>query len=154
MPALSVPLDGRLTSQNILAGPLDASSVMPIVSPGNAAQGNSYQVPLSTLATFFGSFGTPTLIATTYNSVASDTRILVNLSPVNPITVLMLNSSQYTQPILIKDIGGTVTAVNTVTIDFSGGQTADGQTSLTLQNAYAGIWLNPLEAGGFYLTAA
>jgi len=156
MAALFIPLDGRLTSQNLLSGPLTGGEVMYIVSPGNVAQGNSYQVTTLTLASFFNSyyFLNPTIVSTTYNSVATDTRLLVELSPVNPITITMLASSSYSQPILIKDVNGTVSAIDTVTIDFSNGQTADGETSITLSNAYAGIWLNPLASGGFYITNA
>jgi hypothetical protein len=153
--ALIIPIDGRLTSQNVLTGPLTGGEVMPIVSPGNAAQGNSYQVTTLIIAQYAAIFAfTPTIIATTYNSVATDTRILINLNPVNPITVTLLSSASYIQPVLIKDIGGTLTNVNTATIDFSGGQTADGLASITLSNAYAGIWLNPLASGGWYITNA
>ena len=151
-----VPSDGRLTSQNVLSGPLTGSEVMYIVSPGNATNGQSYQITTSVLATFFNSFFplNPTIVNATYASVATDTRLLVELSPVSPITITMLSSSSYSQPILIKDVNGTISSVDTVTIDFSGGQTADGLTSITLQTAYAGIWLNPLTSGGFYITNA
>ena len=152
----TIPADGRLTSQNILAGPLTGTEVMYIVSPGNAAQGQSYQITTAVLATFFGSFSFPTIIKTgsSYNSVASDTRILMDLTVVTPFTITLLNSSSYTQPILIKDIIGNLSGTNTVTINFSGGQLADGLSSIVLTTPYDGIWLNPLAAGGFYVTQA
>lgn len=156
--AIAIPLDGRLTSQTELTGALDSTAVMYIVSPGNVSAGNSYFVRLSTLSTFFASSSTssPTIITSgsSYNSVVSDFRILIDLLPGNAITVLMLPSVNYTRPILIKDIAGTVSGVNTATINFSGGQLADGLSTVVLQNAYAGIVLNPLLAGGFYLTSA
>lgn len=153
---MAIPIDGRLPSQAILAGPLTGGEVMYIVSPGNNTQGQSYQIPTSTLATFFNSFFplNSTIVETTYNSVATDTRLLVELNPVNPITITLLPSSSYSQPVLIKDVNGTVSAIDTVTIDFSSGQTADGLASITLSNAYTGIWLNPLASGGWYLTNA
>lgn len=158
MPALAIPLDGRLTSQNILTGPLTGGEVMPIVSPGNATQGNSYQVTTLILAQFISTFIalTPTTITSgsTYNSVATDTRILVNLGVAGALGITMLPSSNYLQPILIKDIAGNVSSGSITTISFSSGQTADGLSTIQLQNAYAGIWLNPLASGGFYLTAA
>lgn len=159
MPALTIPLDGRTTSQNVLTGPLDGTAVIDIVSPGNAALGNSYQVTLNTLATFFGSFGTPTVVqaGATYNSVVADTRILIDLTVAGALSIVMLSSSSYTQPVLIKDIKGNVDPTHTATITFSGGELADGQTSIPLQTAYAGVWLNPLPASvgtGFYVTAA
>lgn len=157
MVALTVPFDGRLTSQNVLSGPLDGTAVIYIVSPGNVSLGNSYQVTLNTLATFFGSFGVPTVITVgpTYASAKTDTRILANLTAPGVLTITMLASAQYSQPILIKDIAGNVDNINTLTTVFSGGQLADGQSSIVLQNAYAGFWLNPLPSGnGFYVTAA
>ncbi len=54
-PPLTVPLDGRITSQNVLSGPLTGNEVMEIVSPGNASQGNTFQILLNTLAVFFNS---------------------------------------------------------------------------------------------------
>jgi len=156
MVAITTPLDGRLTSQNILTGPLDSTAVLYIVSPGNATEGNSFQVSLATLATFFGSFINPTIIktGTSYASVGTDTRILLELSAASAFTITLLASSSYTQPILVKDVFGTVSESDELTILFSNGQTADGQTSVVLRDAYAGIWLNPLTAGNWYLTAA
>ena len=156
MPALTIPLDGRLTSQNVLTSPLDSTSVVPIVSPGNATSGNSYQVSLATLATFFGGFSSPTIIqtGTTYPSVGTDTRILMDLTVPAAFTITILSSASYTQPILIKDIAGNLSAVDTLTTNFSSGQTADGLSTIVLSNPYAGFWLNPLASGGFYLTAA
>jgi hypothetical protein len=156
MPALFVPLDGRTTSQNVLLGPLDPTAVLDIVSPGNATEGNSFQVSLATLATFFGSFINPTILktGTSYASVGTDTRILLELSAASAFTITLLASSSYTQPILVKDVFGTVSESDELTILFSNGQTADGQTSVVLRDAYAGIWLNPLTAGNWYLTAA
>ena len=129
---------------------------MYIVSPGNQEQGLSYQITTSVLAQFFSAYpsANPTIITKSYSSVVTDTRILIELSPIVPITVTMLPSSSYAQPILIMDVAGTVTSVDTVTINFSGGQTASGQSSILLQNAYAGVWLNPLPSGGFYITQA
>lgn len=152
-----IPIDGRLPSQNTLSGPLTGGEVMYIVSPGNNAQGQSYQITTNVLALFFASFPTlaPTFIksGSVYASVPTDTRILVDLTVPGVLGITMLPSAQYIQPILIKDIAGNLTNVDTATITFSGGQTADGQASIILSNAYAGIWLNPL-ANGFYLTNA
>lgn len=64
MPSLETPIDGRLTSQNELSGPLLGNAVLYIVSPGTAAEGNSYKVTLDTLASFFsftGAFPTYTV---------------------------------------------------------------------------------------------
>lgn len=158
MVALFVPPDGRLTEQNVLTGTLAGTEVMYIVSPGNSAQGNSYQIQLTTLGFYFASFSTqnPTVVVAgpTYNSVSTDSRILIDLTVAAALTITMLSSSSYGRPILIKDIKGNVDNVNTTTINFSGGQLADGLSSIVMQNAYEGIVLNPSPTGGFYLTAA
>jgi hypothetical protein len=48
----NTPVDGRLTSQNIFTGPFNGTEVMYVVSPGNVAQGKSYQFQVNTLAAF------------------------------------------------------------------------------------------------------
>jgi hypothetical protein len=53
---MAIPVDGRLTSQNIFAGPFNGTEVMYVVSPGNAAQGQSFQATTGTLASFFSTF--------------------------------------------------------------------------------------------------
>jgi hypothetical protein len=155
---MAIPQDGRLTSQNILTGTLLGTEVMYIVSPGNAAQGQSYQITTATLAAYFAGFNTstPTIIKTgsSYPSVSTDTRILMDLTVATPFTITMLASTNYSQPILVKDIAGNLSGTDTLTINFSGGQTADGETSIVLTTPYDGIWLNPLAAGGFYITQA
>jgi hypothetical protein len=155
---VATPLDGRITSLSLLTGTLTGTEVMYIVSPGNAQFGNSFQVTINLLAGFFGSFPTlnPTLIKSgaSYASVPTDFRILVDLTVAGALAITMLPSAQYTQPILIKDIAGNLSNVNATTITFSSAQTADGATSIVMQTPYEGIWLNPLAAGGFYVTAA
>jgi hypothetical protein len=157
----NIPQDGRLTSFNTLTGTLTGSEVMYIVSPGNAVSGLSYQVTTQTLGIYFASFlsSNPTVIktGTSYNSINSDFRILMDLTVAAPFTVTLLPSAQYTQPILIKDVAGNISSINTITIGFSGGQTADGLSSVVLQIPYEGIWLNPYPAAvgnGFYVTQA
>ena len=154
---MTIPVDGRLPSQNELTGMLSGGEVMYIVSPGNNTQGQSFKITTQTLSVFFGSFSlSNTVILTTgasYNSLVTDARILLNLGIAAPFTVTLLGSSSYSHPVLIKDIAGDVDGTNTLTINFTGGQLADGQSSVVLRNAYAGVWLNPL-SNGWYLTAA
>lgn len=151
--ALVVPLDGRITSQNVLTGTLDPTSVLPIVSPGNASQGNSYQVSLTVLAGFFSGFvySSPTFVTsgTTYNSVASDSRILVNKSIGSATSVVLLSSSSYAGPVLVKDLKGDA-GTNPITVTFSSGQLIDGLSDVVINNPYGYFWFNPLTAGGWY----
>jgi hypothetical protein len=154
----SIPSDGRLTSLNSFTGTLVGTELWYMVSPGNAAQGQSFNIITNVMANYFASFPTlnPTFIkiAESYSSQATDTRILVDLTIAGIVTITMLPSVSYIQPVLIKDIAGNLSSVNTTTINFSSGQTADGLTSIVLQVPYSGIWLNPLTAGGFYITQA
>lgn len=150
---VAVPVDGRLTSQNVLTGPLDGTAVIYIVSPGTETEGNSYQVSLDTLATFFtaASVGSPTFVISgaTYNSVATDTRILVNKTVGSATSVVLLASASYSFPVLVKDLKGDADS-NPITITFSGGQTMDGLASVIISNPYGYFWFNPLTAGGWY----
>jgi hypothetical protein len=148
-----VPSDGRLTSQNVLTGALTGSEVMYIVSPGNAQSGNSYQIKTSTLAAFFTAslVGAPTIIRSgdTYDSVATDTRILVNKTVGSATSVVLLTSQSYTFPVLVKDLKGD-SATNPITVTFSSGQTIDGLSSVTINNPFGYFWFNPLASGNWY----
>ena len=147
---------GQMTDLPAYPGTLDLTALFEIVSPGTAAGGVNYGITsLQLAALLFGSqFSNPTFLktGTSYQSVATDTRILSQLSAPAPFTITMLPSANYSQPILIKDILGTWGPTNTMTINFSGGQTMDGQSSLVFSSPYQWIWLNPLAAGGFYET--
>jgi hypothetical protein len=149
----NIPQDGRLTSFNTLTGPLTGSEVIYIVSPGNAAQGNSYQVSTLTLAQYFSAFtfGSPTIITTgtAYNSIATDTRILINKT-IGSATSIVLNTSQlYILPVLVKDLKGD-SETNPITVTFSGGQLLDGLSQVVINNPFGYFWFNPLASGGWY----
>jgi hypothetical protein len=160
MPALFTPTDGRLTSQNILAGPLNGGEVMEIVSPGNAAAGNTYQVTTSVLAAFFAAFpflntefitsgatiGSPYLVQTT------DTVILFNkiLGSASYTTLPLASSMAYPLPILFKDLKGDA-ATHNITIQFTGGQLCDGLSTISILNAYGWTRIAPIIGGtGWY----
>lgn len=147
---------GQMTDLPAYPGTFDLTALLEIVSPGTAAAGVNYGItPPQLAALLFGAqFNTPTILTTgtTYASVASDTRILSKLTVAAPFTLTLLPSASYTQPILIKDIGGNWGPVNTFTINFSAGQKMDGQSSLVFSAPYSWIWLNPLASGGFYET--
>lgn len=153
MPALTVPLDGRLTSQNVLAGPLTGGELMYIVSPGTAKDGNSYQISTKTLANFFSSFFVinPTIITSgaSYNSVATDTRILVNKTVGSATAILLLGAASYVMPVLIKDLKGDAD-VNPITVTFTGTEKMDGLSTVVINNPFGYFWFNPLTTGGWY----
>lgn len=149
----AIPTDGRITSLTTLTGALTGSELMYIVSPGNVASGVSYNITTDTLATFFSIFiaNTPTIITSgsSYPSVATDTRILVDKTSGSATSIVMLASNQYSLPVLIKDLKGD-SATNPITITFSGGQLFDGLSDIVINNPYGYVWLNPLASGGWY----
>ena len=162
MVALATPLDGRITSQTILNLPLTGGEVLEIVSPGNAAQGNTYQVTTAYLAAFFSAF--PALnseiitagatLASPYAAAVTDTRILFNKTLGSAsYTLLPLSSTMaYSQPVLFKDIKGDA-ATNNITISFSGGQLCDGMSTVVISIAYGWVTINPIPGGsGWYMT--
>lgn len=128
------------------------ASLMEIVAPGTEADGVNYQVTLARLALVIGSGGDPTIIlaGASYNSVVTDTRILVNKTIGSATTINLLGGASYFQPVLIKDLKGDAD-VNPITIAFPG--TYDGVASpLTINTQFGWIWFNPLAAGNFYAT--
>lgn len=125
---------------------------MYIVSPGNAAQGVSYQITTDTLAAFFGAFpALNTSIVTsgaTYNVKTTDTRVLVDktLGSATSIVFPSVSTMQYPYGVLIKDLKGDA-VTNPITITFSGGQLCDGLSSIVINNAYGWTTINPVPNG-------
>ena len=131
-------------------GTVDYTALMEIVSPGNASLGLNYGITIAQLALIIGSGGAPTIITAgaTYNSVQTDTRILVNKTVGSATAVTLLAAASYFQPVLIKDLKGDAD-VNPITVNFTG--TYDGIASpLTINTQYGFIWFNPLASGNWY----
>lgn len=154
MTALSVPLDGRLTSQNVLTGPLTGGEVMYIVSPGNATAGNSYQISIATLAGFFQDLGVITKVTSGATSV-SPYPVLTNQERVLFIkgtgsasyALCPLSSTITTQDILFKDLKGDAFTHN-ITIEFTGGELCDGESSVIINNDDGWVRIAPVPGGG------
>ena len=154
---VAIPLDGRITSQNILTLPLVGTEVMEIVSPGNAAQGNTYQTTLDYLAAFFSAF--PSLntelitagatLATPWPVLTTDTRLLFNktLASASYAVLPLAASMAYLQPVLFKDLKGDA-GTNAITISFSGGELCEGQSTIVINNPWGWVTLNPIPGGG------
>lgn len=154
---LFIPQDGRITSQNVLAGPLNGSEVQEIVSPGNAALGNTYQVTTAVLAAFYGAYPflnseTITAGATSispYLVEATDTRVLFKKTigsasfALCPLAASML----YGQEVLFKDINGDAGAHN-ITVSFSGGEECDALAMLEITTNYGWFRITPIPGGG------
>lgn len=132
-------------------GTLDLTALFEIVSPGDAANGLNYAISMQTLASLIRATSfIPTIVTSgaTYNSVATDVRILVNKTVGSATTIALLAGSSYNQPVLIKDLKGDAD-VNPITVTFPG--TIDGTASpITINTEYGWIWMNPLSGGNFY----
>jgi hypothetical protein len=150
---VAIPLDGRITSQNVLNIALNGGEVMEIVSPGNAALGNTYQVTTSALASFFAAFpfleSTLVTAGATYNMLTTDTRIIVDktVGSATSIVVPLASTMAYPFPVLIKDGKGDA-GTNNITLTFSGGQLIDGLSSLVIDTAYGWVLINPFPVTG------
>lgn len=141
---------GQMTDLPAYPGTADFTALMEVVSPGNASLGVNYAITLAQLSLIIGSGGNPTIITSgsTYASVATDTKILVNKTIGGAITINLLAATSYFQPVLIKDVKGDAD-VNNITVAFSG--TYDGIASpLTITNQYGYIWFYPLASGNWY----
>jgi len=159
----TVPLDGRLTSQNPLTLSLKGDELTWIVSPGNAALGNTYKATVAQLAAFIAAF--PTLNAETitagatsgspFNVETTDTRILFNKTigsasyTLLPLAVSMV----YSQPVLFKDLKGDADT-NPISITFTGGEFCDGLPTVEITTSYGWVTINPVVGGGaWYMTS-
>lgn len=153
----NVPVDGRLTSLNPLSLPLTGGEVLYIVSPGNAAFGNSYQVTVATLAAFMAAF--PALNAeyitsgatsiSPYAVLTTDTAILFRKTIPSASFAVMPSavSMKFPGPVLFKDLKGDA-ASNKVTVSFTGGELCDGLGSVVIDSDYGWVRIAPVEGGG------
>jgi hypothetical protein len=151
-PQLGVFQGGQMTDLPAYPGTLDVTALLEIVSPGNVVSGINYKITIAQLALIVGSGSSAALTfvtsGATYNSVQTDTRILVNKTVGSPTTVSLLAGSSYFQPVLVKDLKGDA-GTNNITVTFPG--TFDGIASpLTINTNFGWIWLNPLPTGNFY----
>lgn len=148
---------GQMTDLPVYPGGIDPTALAELVSPGNASLGINYAISMVNLAALLNGsqYAAPTIITsgTTYNSVATDTRILVNKTIGSATSIVLLGSASYFQPVLVKDLKGDSVA-DPITVTFSGGQTVDGLSSVVIAAGYGAWWFNPLVSGGWYLTAA
>lgn len=142
---------GQMTDLPEFAGTFDGTELFEVVAPGNEAEGINYSITSALLAFLIGSVQYALTIITSgasYDSVDTDTRILVNKTIGSATTINLLAGDLYSQSVLIKDMKGDAD-VNPITITFPG--TYDGVSSPIVINAsYGSIWFNPLPEGNFY----
>lgn len=145
---------GQMTDLPAFTGTaFDGTELFEIVSPGNAAQGVNYRITTAQMAALlpFFIYRAPTFITDTYayNSVSTDTRILVNQDVPGATSVVLDLAATYRIPVLVKDLKGDADT-NPITVTFSGGETMDSLTQVVINNPFGYFWFNPLEAGNWY----
>lgn len=146
---------GQMTDLPVFTGTLNGTEVVEIVAApqgqSNAAAGINYQITTLLLAYLLNAASYVITFVTsgaTYNSVGTDTRILVNKTVGSATTVNLLAGNSYSQPVLVKDEKGDAD-VNPITINYPG--TYDGVAGpITISTAYGYVWFNPLPTGNFY----
>jgi hypothetical protein len=129
---------------------------MEIVSPGNAALGNTYQITLANLAAFFAGYpvmNTETItagatLASPFQVETTDTWILFNktIGSASYATLPLAASMVYPGPVFFKDLKGDA-ATNNITIQFSAGQLCDGLTTIVISDAYGWVRIAPVSGG-------
>jgi hypothetical protein len=142
---------GQMTDLPEFTGAFDGTELFEIVAPGNEADGINYSVASARLAAFIiQTISLPTFVlsGSVYNSVATDTRILVNKTVGSATSVVLLGGASYLQPVLVKDLKGDA-AAHPITVTFASG-TMDGLTSVVISNPFGYFWFNPLASGNFY----
>lgn len=153
-PATFVPVDGRLTSLEVLNISLTGSEVMEIVSPGNAEFGNNFQVTTAVLGAYFASFqfqGATVVKVSPYIMLTTNTRLLVDLTTPGPCSILVPLAADMLAPfpVLIKDLAGIADPdTNPITITFTDGEQIDGLDQLQITNPYGWVTINPTPGGG------
>lgn len=151
VPALDTFAGGQMTDLPNYSGAYDPTALFEIVSPGNPNTAVNYSITLAQLVPLIisGSYQ-PTFVTSgsVYNSVATDTRILVNKTVGSPTSVVLLGGASYVLPVLVKDLKGDA-ATNPITVTFVSG-TLDTLASITINNPFGYFWFNPLANGNFY----
>jgi UDP-N-acetylmuramyl pentapeptide synthase len=98
---------------------------------------------------------TPTVVTATGNvaatTVMEQTNQVAAIARTLPLAATWAAiNSKYGLPLSIFDISGTA-STNNVTINFSGGETASGLTSLTINTDYGGYRFEPKSGGGWVI---
>lgn len=144
---------GQMTDLPAYPGGIDDTALMEIVSPGNEESGINYAVTAAQLAVLIGVAAYANKIITagaSYNSLSTDTRILIDKTVGSATSVVLLAGAAYGQPILVKDAKGDAD-INPITVTFTGGELMDGLSQVVIDTPYGFYWFNPLP-DGFYGT--
>jgi hypothetical protein len=139
-----------LASTITAGGPTGSSTVIPVITYD--AKGRLTAVTTATIA----AGGTPRTQRFVNSAITvSGTDQIINCNIASPTSVtLPLANTRAGQPLTFKDVGGQC-FTNNLTINRSGSDLIDGQTSYVLANNYAGVTFMPANDGttaGWYTT--
>lgn len=148
---------GQMTDLPIFPGPFNGDELFEVVAPGNAEMGVNYSATSFLLSQFIQNLSyqptfllqggdsplDPYVVANTVN------RLLVNKTVPGATYIQLGLASTYRLPVLIKDLKGD-SAVNPITVTFTGGETLDGLDQVVISNPFGYFWFNPLTAGNWY----
>lgn len=152
---LGIFTGGQMTDLPEFTGTsFDGTELFEVVAPGSAALGINYRITSQQLATLLQLLvgGAPTFVINeaVYNSVPTDTRILVDNTAPQSTSIVLDASADYSFPVLVKDLDGLASDTDPITVTFSGGELMDGLSQVVINNPYGYMWFNPLAAGGWY----
>lgn len=146
---------GQMTDLPVYGGTFVGSELFEVVAPGNAVNGINYSISSALLTALLANLSTTPQIVTSGATLANPFpvpitpyRFLFNIAAASYATLAL--SSSYAAPVLIRDISGNADT-NPIHLAFTGGQLADGLSTVTIATPYQGIWFNPLPSGGWYL---
>lgn len=146
MPTSTSALPGTTILNLAIATNLDGSEYFPLVQGGTTKRATLSMAGSAANNPLINTFITA---GSSYNSVATDQRILVNKAVGSATDILLTFSSGYAFPVLVKDLRGDAD-VNNITVTFSGGQTMDGLASVVITAPFGYFWFNPLSSGNWY----
>jgi hypothetical protein len=157
VPALDTFAGGQMTDLPSFTGAVfDGTELFEIVSgtpssPTTAANAVNYSITSLMLAsllvsvpgsTVFITQGQNTTAETAYVVGQNVTRVYIYKPTPEPTFITLGNASSQNSEPLIKDVAGTATSAggNFITVDFTGGQLADGLSSVPISQPYGGFF--------------
>lgn len=149
---------GQMTDLPVFTGTFDGTELFEVVAPGNVEDGVNYSITSKLLSSLIIQIGLApviigngqhTTIGDPYIVQPTDGRIYVNKTVAGPTFILMPAVSTMISEPLVRDVAGTADdAGNGITVNFSGGQVADGNATVPITSAYGGYFFRPISALG------
>lgn len=147
---------GQMTDLPVFTGTLNGTELIEVVAApsgqSNAAAGVNYQISTALLAQLLLALGSVVvLVDGDHNSPGNPyvpgpivTRIYVNKIAPEATYIALGSASSYIVEPLVKDVAGTASAGNPITVSFVGGEQADGNAPVLISTAYGGYFFRPI----------